>query len=150
MSSLLDTTFAFLDADSWSPEVHDEAGVAVEFQGDNGVWFCFAAILEGLERVIFYSVYPERIHEDARQAVAELFTLANFGLLIGNFEIDLFDGEARFRTSIDVEGAKLSDALLRQLIYTNVATMDYLFPTIGAVASRNRSAQEAWAAVAPA
>ena len=151
-SPLFARTVKFLDADGWSPEpLEEEEGVvAVGFQGDNGAWSCFAAALEDQERVVFYSVYPETIAEQGRAAVAELFTRANFGLLIGNFEIDLSDGEARYRTSIDVEGAELTDALLRQMIYANVTTMDHFFAVIGAVAAGDESPEEAMLDIGPA
>ena len=133
-SPLLAATFTWLDGDGWSPEVEAEDGViTVSFRGDNGLWSCVATTVEDQERVIFYSLYPEMVPEECRPAVAELFTRVNFGLLIGNFELDLSDGEARYRTSIDVEGAELTDALLRQIVYANVAAMDHFFPAISAV-----------------
>jgi len=35
--------------------------------------------------------------------VNEFLTRANYGLNIGNFEMDFQDGEIRFKTAIDVE-----------------------------------------------
>ena len=66
-------------------------------------------------------------------AVAEFITRANYGLIIGNFELDFSDGEIRYKTSLDVEGDRLSQALIKQLVYTNVLTMDQYLPGILAV-----------------
>jgi hypothetical protein len=151
-SPLLATTFRWLDRDGWSPDVVEEEGgvvAAVGFRGDNGLWSCFAATVEDEDRVIFYSLYPEPVPEEGRTAVAELFTRVNFGLLIGNFELDLSDGEARYRTSIDVEGAELTDALLRQLVYANVAAMDHFLPAISAVAAGDHTPEETIAELGP-
>ncbi len=49
-------------------------------------------------------------------AVAEFITRANFGIVIGNFEIDFSDGEIRYKTSIDVEGDRPSFALIKRLV----------------------------------
>ena len=45
-------------------------------------------------------------------------------MAIGNFEINLDTGEIRFKTSIDVEGEYLTQALLLQVVAANVSTMD--------------------------
>jgi hypothetical protein len=53
--------------------------------------------------------------------------------LIGNFELDLVDGEIRFKTSNDVKNDRLSSALFQPLVYTNVVMMDRYLPGIMAV-----------------
>ena len=66
--------------------------------------------------------------------MAEFITRANYGMIIGNFELDFSDGEVRYKTSIDVEGAELVPAVIRQLVYANVLTMDRYLKGIMAVA----------------
>lgn len=58
--------------------------------------------------------------------VAEYLTRANYGLPLGNFEMDFSDGEVRFKTSLDVEGEEymLTPAMIKSLVYSNVLTMD--------------------------
>ena len=51
---------------------------------------------------------PIRVAEEQRQIVAELLARINYGLNIGNFELDMTDGEIRYKTSIDVEGGELT------------------------------------------
>ena len=60
--------------------------------------------------------------------MAEFITRANFGMIIGNFELDYSDGEIRYKTSVDVEEVEVTDPLVRHLIYANVLTMDKYFP----------------------
>ena len=61
-------------------------------------------------------------------------TRANYGLIIGNFEMDFSDGEVRYKTSIDVEDEdeddRLSVALIKNLVYANVLTMDRYLPGV--------------------
>jgi hypothetical protein len=66
-------------------------------------------------------------------AIAEFLTRANYGMTIGNFELDYTDGEIRYKTSIDVTNDHLSSALIQTLVYTNVAMMDEYLPGIKAV-----------------
>jgi hypothetical protein len=70
-------------------------------QGENGEWSCFACPREGMQQCVFYSVYPDLVAEEYQIAVSEFLTRANFGMAIGNFEINLDSGEVRLKTSID-------------------------------------------------
>jgi hypothetical protein len=51
-------------------------------------------------------------------------------LIIGNFEMSYETGDLRYKTSIDVEGDRLTPALVKQLVYSNVAAMDFYLPSI--------------------
>ena len=96
----------------------------------------YATVFEDEERVVVYSVFTEHVADHARRGVSELFIRINFSLLVGSFDLDLEDGEARFRTSLDIEGGELTDGLLRQVLYANVTTMDAYLPALGGVAAR--------------
>jgi hypothetical protein len=87
-------------------------------------------VAEEQDRVVFYSVAPKETPPDRRLAMAAFLTRANYGMLIGNFEMDFADGEVRYKTSIDVEGDRLSTALMQQIVYANVRTMDRYLPGI--------------------
>ncbi len=52
---------------------------------------------------------------------------------IGNFELDFDSGEIRFKTSLDVTGDRITPALIKQLVYINVLTIDQYLPSIQAV-----------------
>ena len=65
--------------------------------------------------------------------VAEFITRANYGLKVGNFEMDMDDGEVRFKTSIDVEKDQLNRTQVSNLVYANVWTMDRYLPGIFSV-----------------
>ncbi|MEL7052307.1 MAG: YbjN domain-containing protein [Cyanobacteria bacterium J06588_5] len=60
--------------------------------------------------------------------MAQFITRANYGLILGNFELDYTDGEIRYKTSLDVESDRLTPALTKNLISTNVTTMDQYLP----------------------
>ncbi|MEL7357739.1 MAG: hypothetical protein AAFN40_14365 [Cyanobacteria bacterium J06560_6] len=60
--------------------------------------------------------------------MAQFITRANYGLILGNFELDYTDSEIRYKTSLDVESDRLTPALTKNLISTNVTTMDQYLP----------------------
>jgi hypothetical protein len=114
-----------LDEDiSYRPMPQDAHSLAIRFQGLQGEWLSVAIVREEAQEFVFYSVAPQFVSEDRRMIVAEYLMRANYGLSIGNFEMDFDDGEVRFRTGIDVENDELSPALLKSLIYSNWVTMD--------------------------
>jgi hypothetical protein len=148
MGEILDTAISFFEQDSWPfTPFEGQPVLQMGFRGDNGQWTCLAQAREEQAQFLFYSVCPVNAPEDRRPAVAEFLTRANYGLFIGNFELDMDDGEIRYKTSIDVEGDRLSSALVQQLAYANVFTMDRYLPGIMGVIYGPISPDEAIAQV---
>jgi hypothetical protein len=124
----------FFKEDDWPfYEVEGKSILQMAFQGENGKWTCYAKARVEQEQFVFYSVCPVNAPENKRLAVAEFLTRANSGMIIGNFELDFADGEVRYKTSIDVEGDRLSFALIQRVVYTNVTMMDEYLPGIMSV-----------------
>ncbi len=125
----------FLEEDQWHPQAlgDDSYVYRVYFAGQNGELACFAQVRVELEQFLFYVVMPVRVPEEMRAAIAEFITRANYGLRIGNFEMDYEDGEVRYKSSVDFEGTELSTDLIRNLVYPAVQTMDRYMPGLLAV-----------------
>jgi hypothetical protein len=102
----------------------DDAGVHTTYAGNNGQFNCFAKLRIEQSQLVFYSIFPIRTPKDKRPLMAELITRANFGMVIGNFELDFNDGEVRYKSSVDFEGIGLKDKMLENLIHANILTMD--------------------------
>ncbi|MEL7037561.1 MAG: YbjN domain-containing protein [Cyanobacteria bacterium J06592_8] len=124
----------FFDEEDWD-YVRLEDGMTLEmaFVGDNGRWSCLAQARDEDEQFLFYSICPIATPQEMRSQMAEFLTKANCGLILGNFELDYSDGEISYKTSIDVEGDRLTSALIESLVYTNVTMMDRYLPSITAV-----------------
>ena len=134
MGAIYDTVRTFFEEDGWPfREIEGEDALDIDFEGENGRWSCLAIAREDAEQFVFYSLLSNDVRDDAKAAVMLFVTQANWGLPIGNFEMDVETGEIRFRTSIDVEGDRLTHALVKQLVYANVALMDRYLPGINAV-----------------
>ncbi|MDJ1174803.1 YbjN domain-containing protein [Roseofilum capinflatum] len=123
----------FFEQDDWEFIQVESGLLQLAFQGENGRWRCYARIYEGDKQFLFYSLFPVAVPEGDRRLMAELLTKANYGMILGNFELDFADGELRYKTSIDVEGDRLTVALVRSLVYANVTIMDRYLPAIVAV-----------------
>ena len=131
MGAMLDTAISFFQEDGWPfQQLEGQPILQIGFHGDNGQWSCFAMAREEQAQFVFYSVCAARAPEAKRLALAEFLTRANYGLIIGNFELDWRDGEVRYKTSLDVEGDRLTPALVKQMAYANVVMMDRYLPGI--------------------
>jgi hypothetical protein len=138
----------FMEDDGWHPQTLDENYVyRAYFVGHNGEVTCFAQVRVDLEQFIFYVVMPVRAPAQVRLAVAEYLTRANYGLRIGNFEMDFDDGEVRYKSSLDFEGVELTSGLIRNTIYPAVQTMDRYLPGVLSVVFGGKSAEEAIEAI---
>ncbi len=130
-ASILTEVKSFFENENWSFEdIENQNILRMFFQGENGQWLCVAEVKAELEQFIFSSISNTKAPEMAKDAVASLLMRFNCDLTIGNFELDFSDGEIHFRTSIDVRGSRLDEALIKNLVYTNVLTMDKYLPEI--------------------
>lgn len=137
---LFETVVSFFEANDWpTAQVESNTALQLAFQGENGQWACYAATNEESQEFVFYSLCPVNVPENQRLAMAEFLTRANYGITIGNFEMNFDSGEINYKTSINVEGDQISISLVRQLVYTNVMVMDRYLPGIMAVIYGNVS-----------
>ncbi len=142
----LQAVAAFFSEDGWSFEQMPERPILrLPFQGKGGRWNCYAQVrvTKDVEQVLFYSVLPLNVPVEKRAAIAEFITRANYGMALGNFELDYNDGEVRYKTSVDVTDQEINGGLLRPLIYTNVLMMDKYMSGLIAVVYADVSPAEA-------
>lgn len=131
MEKIFDAMLDFFTKDDWPfTQLEDRPILRMGFQGNNGSWVCFAQAKEEPQQFLFYSVCAFSVPVEKRLAMAEFLTRANYGMVIGNFELDFNDGEVRYKTSVGVEGDRLSFAVIKQLVYANVFTLDRYLPGI--------------------
>ncbi len=148
MGAIYDVTVQFFKEEEWVyVEIEGKPALSLNYAGKSGTWSCFAKAEEDKQMMLFYSYCPVKVPENKRPLVGDFLTRANYGLLIGNFEMDYNDGEVRYKTSIDVEGDKLSVALVKRLVYDNLAVMDRYLPGVLSVIYGGASPTEAIAQV---
>lgn len=144
MAKLRDVVESMLEQDGWVfAPVEGQTTLAMGYKGQSGMWSCYAHVDEERGTFVFYSVTDRPVPEQHRSAAAEFLTRANFGLVLGNFELDLSDGETRFKTSAELGQAEPSIDILRPLVYANIAAMDRYLPGIDGVSRGSLTSAEA-------
>ena len=82
--------------------------------------------------------------EGPRPAVAEYLTRANFGLALGNFELDMDRGVVGYKTTHLIErSVPLSESTIAHTVIANLAMMDRYLPAMLAVVSGQATPQQA-------
>lgn len=148
MQALLDVAKEFFEVDNWHYRDVPELGIlTLNFKGDSGQWSCFVQARDESGLFAFYSICPTRAPEERRKDMCEYLTRANYNMVLGNFEMDMQDGEVRYKTSIDVTDSELTPQLVRRLVYTNLLNMDKYLPGIETVAGTDVSPAEAIAKI---
>jgi hypothetical protein len=122
--ALSDVVEAYFASEDWPIVAADDGLYETAFEGSATAWPCRIHVFDEDHRIVFVSAFPAVIEDDQRAPVGEFCHRANFGLAIGNFELDFDGGEVRFRTSLDVEGGEATEALVRNIVVANVLTMD--------------------------
>ena len=132
--SFASLVLGFFEDQSWPvAEIEPDELYETAFEGERGVWPCRVHCYEAERRLVFISAFAGIVPEDRRDAVGELCNRANFGLAVGNFELDVDGGEVRFRTSLDATEAWPDVELVRNVVVANVLTFDQYLPAIEAV-----------------
>jgi hypothetical protein len=114
-------------------EGNEGALLAFNYTGESGQWQCYAQIDDEDNFFAFYSEAPFVAPAERRIAVAEYITRANYGLNVGNFELDYDRGVIRYKTGLDTHGISFDRALLAGLVEPNLTLLDYHLPGLQAV-----------------
>lgn len=148
MGRIYDVVESFLQLDGWPcKQLEGQEVVMTSFKGKKGEFNCFVQAREAQEHLIVYSVLPVLAPEDRRDEIASFIIRANYGMPIGNFELDYADGEVRYKTSADLEDVDEFQLLLRNLMYANILSMDKYFPGLMRVIYGGISGAEAIAEI---
>jgi hypothetical protein len=134
MPSLFEQVTAFFDRKKLAHHADVALGlVRLPYQGRSGQWNIVVRVEAAPPQIIVYALLPLPSPEGLRSRVSEVVQRANWGLPHGNFEVDLDDGELRFKTSTFLAGDALTVDSLEALLFTNTATVDRYLPAFSAV-----------------
>lgn len=145
--SIANTINAFLTEDEWHFSFDEQHGL-----------FKFGLNLKGRiknvrsivdvknDEYVVYAISPIGADEndEKRMAVmAEFICRANYGLKNGNFELDMRDGEIRYKSFVDCEGLTPTTEMVRNSIHCPAAMFDRYGAGIVDIIFGNSTAREA-------
>lgn len=143
---MLEVAAAVLEQRGWEYEqLDDDTVLGWPMSGPDGEWSSFAVAREAERRFAVYSMLGERIPAPLRADAAQLVARINWGLPVGNWELDMDDGSVRCKTSVDVAGDRLSTALAARVVERNLAVVDAYLAAFAAFAAGRATVGEALA-----
>lgn len=145
LAAMLDMVKEFFDKEGWESVPSIRRGkMIVRFIGENGEFDCQATVEEEEGLFVFHSVIePGEIEASIRKELKDLINKCNFGMYVGNFELDPVGDQLRFKTGIDVMDDRLTPALIRNVVYGNVIIMDKHLPVFRKIIEEDATADEA-------
>ncbi|GAA1771730.1 YbjN domain-containing protein [Nocardioides hankookensis] len=143
MTKLFDQIIELLGQSEYDYQVADEEEVLrLALEAPEGSWTAYVRVMANGICVVYskpeFDAAPEH-----RAATSEFMTRVNFGILIGNFEMDWSDGEVRFKTAFDADAGLVPAALVVNTIDGNIANMHQYLPALQGVATGEMTVDEA-------
>ena len=130
-SEAINRFIEYFDKQGWGyTQASDKPVIRTGFTGDNGQWLCVASAGPKDEYLMFLSLLPCKAQSQSRATCAELLTRINYGLSHGCFEMDVEDGELRFRTTLPLVSPSVSPELVEHLVFSNLCIVDRFFAAI--------------------
>lgn len=134
MSTLFEITLDYVRESGVEALVDIEnQSIGLNYKGDYGTWSCIFRIREDERQLVFYSIHPDNVPIERYPMMMEFITRANYGMITGNFEMDLRDGEIRFKTVVDLGEATLTHDLIKPIVIKNLSMMECYIQGIRAV-----------------
>ncbi|GAF52490.1 LOW QUALITY PROTEIN: hypothetical protein JCM18900_11011 [Psychrobacter sp. JCM 18900] len=78
-------------------------------------------VQEKKQLLAIYGILPFLIPESHQSAAMLLITQINYDMLVGNLEMDVNDGEIRYKNAIDVEAVGIDNEIIEHLLQSVVA-----------------------------
>lgn len=122
-SEIIDIVAEVLTADGWTVARTDD-GTQLFFRATSGHLSWNVAIIATEDsRIVVYSFVPYGAGRSLNE-LDEVVGRLNFGMILGNFEVDPDDHSLRFTTGIGVAGVDITEQTVRELCYPNFATVE--------------------------
>ena len=137
----------FLIDDDWKFDFDEEKGIfrfGVNIDGKMKHVNYFVPVRD--DSYIVYAISPVSADSDDPQvmnAITEFVSRANYGLRNGNFEVDMRDGEIRYKVFVDCDGVIPSKEVIRGSIIIPAMMFERYSPGILDVIFKGSSAAEA-------
>jgi len=123
---IVNTVRDYLDRNDWHYEYHPDknyisCGLDIKCKLKN------VRLIIGFNKYGFtnYAVCHLKADESCRMEVLKYLTMANYGMRNGNFEIDMRDGEVRFKVYTNCDGmSSVSDGVLLGCMFIPASMFD--------------------------
>ena len=105
--------------------------INLPIDSENGKLNMFIHSHEDAHRIFVYTRPQDMLVPIPRiAALSDYLSRANYGLPLGNFEIDMNDGEVNFKNSLDITDGQLTPKMMQTLIVFSLECVNRYLPGI--------------------
>jgi len=139
------TVIDLLESKKWKYQtIEGKSVIHFGISAGNGNIDCVVDIREQKKQFIFLSYCSAFAFKNKIDPIAEFVNRVNYGLVIGDFELNPENGKIRFKTSMFYDDEyPISISVIESTIITNLFMMDRYLPGIMSVLYGSISPQEA-------
>ena len=125
----------YLESKKWKfQEIEGKTIIHFGVNANNGKIDCVVDVREEKNQLIFLSYSTVQAFKNKTNNIAEFISRVNYGLVIGDFELNYDTGKIRFKTSMFYDDLfDISEKLIENIIITNLFMMDTYLPGIMSV-----------------
>ncbi len=124
----------FFEAKSWPVQsIAEDSILVMPYSGQHGRFRIIGITDEENTRVSILAGLPLRCPAERLPAMCAFIARANLGMMHGCFDLDLDDGELRFRVGADIADQELSYAFTQSMVLYSITTVERFWPSIEAV-----------------
>lgn len=142
--SLFEILCQILKEEGWKYECDTKNEIVrLEIHGTNSDYTSFIIVDEEQESLLCNTHIRQKIPYSKRLELCNFMNRVNYELAIGNFEMDMDDGEIRFRTYLDSANAEPTKEQLLNLIWNGAQAFDTYYPGLLKIITTDFSSEEA-------
>ncbi|NBC68511.1 YbjN domain-containing protein [Paenibacillus sacheonensis] len=124
----------YLEAKALIVEPVNDELMRLRFYTDEAEWGSVIQVEEAARTIVLYSVFPTAIPSALREETALAFIGENYGSTSGSYEMDIEDGELRYRTTIALgAGQDLDVGLAAAALSDHLEVMKRFVPVVSEV-----------------
>ena len=144
---IVDVIRGFLVDDDWKFDFDEERGIfrfGVGIESKIKHLRYFISVKE--DAYIVYAISPIEADSDdsgVMKELADFICRANYGLRNGNFELDMTDGELRYKTFVDCDGITPSEEIVKGSIIIPSVMFDRYAPGMLDIMFKGAKAEDA-------
>ena len=127
---LHDALMTALAGAGWTTYLATPPAAMVDLRGEHALYTCRFFCSEPLDAVVCYTRMPVIIPEPARREAMEFITRANYGLMMGSFELSLDEGHLFFRASCLIQDGVVTTRMVCELANVGIWAFDRYMPKL--------------------
>ncbi len=124
----------YLNGENWRYDYREDGNYFIMRMNMRTVDYatCVIQLYDNLDFIV-YTIFPIKATEEKAASINEFLSRANYGLKIGNFELDFEDGEIRYKNAVAWNGSAPDQESLDRMINIGFSMVDRYAPGILAI-----------------